>query len=84
MPTDNKLILDRAYEVFAGVQKKIGAPVPDEASFVGGFTACFGILVGRVDIGLDKNAPLDKIMDAIHKDIHSFAQRVYENQRKQN
>jgi hypothetical protein len=76
-------IIDRAYETFAGVQKAIGQPAPDEVSFVGGFIACFGILTGRVDIGLDQDAPMDKIMDAIHKDIHSFGQRIAESQMKQ-
>lgn len=83
MPEDNRNILDKSYDVFEGVQKKIGAPAPDEVSFVGGFIACFGILTGRVDIGLDQNAPLDRIMDAIHRDIHSFGQRIAENQKKQ-
>lgn len=82
--TDNRNIIDKAYDVYAGVQKKIGAPVPDEVSFVGGFIACFGIFTGRVDIGLDQNAPLDKIMDAVHKDIAAFGQRILENQQKQN
>lgn len=70
---DNSNIIERAYDVFAKVQKRIGMPVPDEASFVGGFVACFGILTGRVDIGLDQHAPLTEIMDEIHKDIAAFA-----------
>lgn len=72
---DNTNIIERAYEVFAGVQKKIGGAVPDEESFVGGFVACFGILTGRVDIGLDQHAPLDRILDSIHKDIAAFAEK---------
>lgn len=76
-------IIDPAFEVFTKVQRKIGAPSPDEVSFVGGFTACFGIIVGKVDIGLDQNAPLDKILDAIHDDIAAFGRRVWENQQKQ-
>lgn len=76
-------IIDRVYETFEKVQKAIGQPAPDEVAFVGGFIACFGILTGRVDIGLDQDAPLDKIMDAIHKDIHSFGVRLAQNQMKQ-
>lgn len=80
-PRDN--ILDKAFEVFSGVQKKIGEPSPDEVSFVGGFTACFGIIIGKVDIGLDQNAPLDQILDIIHRNLHDFGRRVIENQAKQ-
>ena len=80
---DNSNIIDRSFEVFAKVQKAMGSPVPDEVSFVGGFMTCFGVIVGRVDIGLDQDEPLDKILDAIHKDIAAFGQRVAENQRKQ-
>jgi len=80
---DNRNIIDKAFEVFDRVQRGMGSPAPDEVSFVGGFMTCFGIMVGRVDIGLDQHAPLDKIMDAIHKDIAAFGLRIAENQRKQ-
>lgn len=80
---ENNLI-DRAWDVFEKVQRRNGSPSPDEVSFVGGFCACFGILTGRVDIGLDGDAPLDQIMDAVHKSISGFAGRVIENQRKVN
>jgi hypothetical protein len=62
-------LIDRAWDVFERVQKQHGAPSPDEVSFVGGFTACFGILVGKVDIGLDQNAPLDQHLDLIHRSL---------------
>lgn len=76
-------LIDRAWDVFEKVQRTHGAPTPDEVSFVGGFTACFGIIVGKVDIGLDPDAPLDKHLDAIHRSIADFAGRVVENQTKQ-
>lgn len=77
-------LIDRAWDVFERVQKQNGSPSRDEVSFVGGFTACFGIITGRVDIGLDENAPLTQHMDAIHRSISDFAQRIGENQRKMN
>lgn len=80
---DNSNLLDKAYELYAKIQHSIGAPVPDEASFIGGFIACFGIITGRVDIGLDQSAPLTDTLDSLHKDIAAFGQRVMENQRKQ-
>jgi hypothetical protein len=60
----------------------MGSPMPDETSFVGGFLCCFGILTGRVDIGLDQHAPLDKIMDSIHEDIAQIGHRIATNQAK--
>lgn len=80
---DNKNIIDRAYDVYDKVQRSIGQPSPDEVSFVGGFIACFGILAGKIDIGLDRDAPLDRIYDSVHKDIAAFGQRMAENQAKQ-
>jgi hypothetical protein len=76
-------VIDRAWDVFEKVQRKNGSPTPDEVSFVGGFIACFGIVTGRVDVGLDQNAPLDKSLDLIHRSVADFASRVQENQRKQ-
>lgn len=80
---DNRNIIDKSFEVFDKVQRGMGSPPPDEVSFVGGFMTCFGIMVGRIDIGLDQNAPLTTIMEAIHKDIAAFGMRIAENQRKQ-
>ena len=80
---DNRNIIDKSFEVFDKVQRGMGSPPPDEVSFVGGFMTLFGIITGRVDIGLDQNAPLDKILDNIHKDIAAFGMRIAENQRKQ-
>ena len=81
---DNANLIEKAYEVAARTQRKIGEPSPDEVSFVMGFIACFGILTGRVDIGIDEDAPLDQIFDAIHEDILAFGRRVAGNQQMQN
>lgn len=80
---DKAQLLDQAYEVFCKIQRANGSPVPDEVSFVGGFMACFGIITGKVDIGLDQNAPLDKILDQIHEACAAFGRRVWKNQQKQ-
>lgn len=84
MPIDpQQNVIDQAFEIFLKKQREIGAPYPDEVSFVGGFIACFGILTGKVDVGLDKDAPLDQIFDLVHLNIHDFGRRVIANQRKQ-
>ncbi len=76
-------ILDPAFDLFTKVQRENGAPPPDEVSFVGGFMTCFGIITGKVDIGLDQNAPLDRILDVLHKEIAKFGLRIVEQQAKQ-
>ena len=81
---DNANFLDKAFEVAAETQKGIGQLAPDEVSFVMGFIACFGIVTGRVDVGIGPDEPLDTIFDAIHKDIVAFGRRVAANQRLQN
>lgn len=77
-------ILDKGFEIANKVQLESGQQPLDEVSFVMGFINCFGILVGRVDIGLPQGAPLDQVFDAIHEDIVKFGRRVAENQEKQN
>lgn len=77
-------LIDKAWNVFERVQRQNGSPSPDEVSFVGGFIACFGIVTGRVDVGLDQNAPLDQSLDLLHRSIADIAGRVAENQRKVN
>jgi hypothetical protein len=79
MPIDPKTnILDRAYEEMTRILRRDGQPSPDEASFVHGFMCCFGIMVGRVDIGLDQDEPLDKILDIIHRNIADYGRRAAE------
>lgn len=76
-------LIEKSWDVFCKAQREHGQPPPDEVSFVGGFISCFGIIIGRVDIGLDQNAPLDTILDAIHRDVASFAARVTANQKRE-
>lgn len=65
------------------MQRMMREPAPDEVSFVHGFVACFGIITGQVDIGLDQDAPLDRILDNIHEDIVDFQHRWVADQRMQ-
>ena len=81
---DNANVLDKAFEVAVRTQAKVGQQPPDEVSFVMGFIALFGILTGRINIGLDLDAPLDEIFDNIHEDIVAFGRRVATNQQLQN
>lgn len=77
-------IIERSWEVFCKVQHDQGSPPPDEVSFVGGFVALFGILTGRVDVGLDQNAPLTDHFDLIQRNVEDIAGRIYRNKMKEN
>lgn len=81
---DLRNILDKGFDIANKVQFQTGSPPLDEVSFVMGFINCFGILTGTVDIGLDQDAPLDQIFDAIHEDIVDIGRRIADNQAKQN
>jgi hypothetical protein len=72
--------IDKCFEVAVKTQRKIGQPPPDEVSFVMGFIACFGIITGRIDIGIDHEAPIGDRLDNIHRDIMDFGRRVAANQ----
>ena len=72
--------IDKAFEVAAITQRKLGMPYPDEVSFVMGFLACFGIITGNVDIGLPDGTPMGVILDNLEQDIADFGRRVAANQ----
>jgi hypothetical protein len=72
--------IDKAFEVAALTQRKLGLPYPDEVSFVMGFLACFGIITGTVDIGLPEGTPMGAILDNLEQDIADFGRRVAANQ----
>lgn len=68
-------LLEKGYEVTAKVHMKEGLQPPDISSWVSGFIACFGIVTGKVNVGLE-GAPMDKVFDAIHEEIVVFHQKV--------
>ena len=72
--------LEKAFEIAARTQMKMGQPTPDEVSFVMGFLACFGIITGNIDIGLPEGAPMGVILDNLEQDIADFGRRVAANQ----
>ena len=72
--------IDKAFEIAAITQRKLGMPHPDEVSFVMGFLSCFGIITGNVDIGLPEGAPMGVILDNLEQDIADFGRRVAANQ----
>lgn len=49
---NEKNLIERSFHVFEEVRRRQGNGSVDEVSFVGGFMTCFGILSGRVEIGL--------------------------------
>jgi hypothetical protein len=71
-------ILDRSFEEMTRILRKDGKPSPDEASFVHGFMCCFGVIVGKVDIGLDQDTPMTEILDVIHRNIADYGRRASE------
>jgi hypothetical protein len=68
-------LVDRSLEVFEAHQRKRGVQT-DEVSFVGGFMSCFGILTGRVDVGLPENTPIVKIFELIQRNLDDYRTRV--------
>ncbi len=68
-------LVDRGWEVFERVQRAMGQ-TSDEASFVGGFATCFGILTGRVDVGLSKDATVMQGFEFVQKNLEDYRQRV--------
>lgn len=76
---DYRNLLGKAYDVAAEVQDQNGEDAPDEVSFVMGFMACFGIITNRVDVGLE-GAPMDKVLDAIHRDLVDFGRGIADSQ----
>lgn len=66
--SDEKDLIERSWAVFEAVQRRNGMST-DEVSFVGGFMACYGVLTGRVDIGLPPDTPVVKIFERIQKEL---------------
>lgn len=68
-------LVDRSLEVFEAHQRKRGVQT-DDVSFVGGFLSCYGILVGRVDVGLPEDTPILKIFELLQRNLDDYRARV--------
>lgn len=72
---EQRNIIERSLDVFDRHQRAAGLST-DEVSFVGGFMTCYGILTGRVDIGLPQDTPMLKVFERIHKELDDYRRKV--------
>jgi hypothetical protein len=68
-------LIDRALEVFERHQRERGVQT-DDVSFVGGFMSCFGVLTGRIPVGLREDAPLTEAFELIQRNLEDYRSRV--------
>lgn len=68
-------LIDRSLEVFERHQRKRGVQT-DDVSFVGGFMSCFGMLTGRVDVGMPPDTPMLKLFEIIQRNLDDYRTRV--------
>lgn len=68
-------VITRSLEVYAEHQRKRGVDT-DEVSFVAGFMSCFGVLTGRVDVGLPPDTPVLKMFELIQRELDDYRTRV--------
>lgn len=68
-------LIDRSLEVFEAHQRKRGVQT-DDVSFVGGFMSCFGVLTGRVDVGMPPDTPILEIFELLQRNLDDYRNRV--------
>lgn len=68
-------LIDASLEVFEKHQRKRGVQT-DDVSFVGGFMSCYGIMTGRMDVGLAPDTSLIVIFDRLQRDLEDYRTRV--------
>lgn len=77
-------IIERAWDVFEKHQRGRGVSV-DEVSFMGGFMSCFGVLTGRIPVGLPDDTPLLKLFELVQRNLDDARNKVImaqDNERK--
>ena len=74
-----KNLIERSWAVFERHHRERGIST-DEVSFVGGFMSCFGILTGRVDIGLPADTSILKLFERVQKELDQMRAKVIEAQ----
>lgn len=68
-------LIDRSLETYERHQRKRGVQT-DDVSFVAGFMSCFGILTGRVNVGMPEDTPVLKLFELIQRNLDDYRIRV--------
>lgn len=68
-------LIDRAWDVFDKHQRERGQ-TSDDVSFIGGFMSCFGVLTGRVDVGMPPDTSVMKMFELVQKNLDEYRGRV--------
>lgn len=71
MQQHSRNLVEQALDQYDKTARQIGVPV-DEASFVAGFVACFGIVTGKVPVGLPDGTSIGQLLETLHKNLHDF------------
>lgn len=64
-------LVEQALDQYDKTAKQTGMSV-DEASFVAGFVACFGIVTGKVPLGLPADTTILQLFGTVEKNLHEF------------
>lgn len=75
-------LIEKCWEVYEKHQRARGVQT-DEVSFVGGFMSCYGVLTGRVDIGLPADTSMLKMLEIIQRELEDKRTRVIGAQREE-
>lgn len=72
-------LIERSWAVYEAHMRARGEST-DEVSFVGGFMTCFGMLTGRVDIGMPESFTMMQRFERIQKELDAMRVKVIEGQ----
>jgi hypothetical protein len=68
-------LIERSLEIYEAHQRKRGFQT-DEVSFVAGYLSCFGVITGRIPLGLPENTSILAILDHIQREMQDYRANV--------
>jgi len=77
---ESRNLIEQALDQFDKTARSVGISV-DQASFVGGFVACFGMVTGKIPIGLPDGSSYADVLDRLHDHLqrhHAKALRAHQ------
>jgi hypothetical protein len=75
-------LIEKCWGVYEAHQRKRGVPT-DEVSFVGGFMSCYGVLTGRVDVGMPPDTSVLKMFEFVQRELEDMRTKVIGAQREE-
>jgi hypothetical protein len=65
-------LIERCWDVYSTFMVDTGSPPPDKLYWLGGFSACMGLLVGTIQVGIPEGTQTRDVMVQLIEELEQY------------